>query len=180
MEIFGEIEKWTMTKTKFEAMDILNKHDIPCGPILSMKEIAEEPSLRKTGTVVEVDHPKRGKYLTVGNPIKMSDSPTEVTRSPLLGEHTDEVMAELGYTSDQTSPHCAPKARSEGTTMAHDKTEVRKILDAVKASGRTSLTAPEGKQVCDAYGIPVPKEGVATSAAEAAKLACRHGLPGRA
>ena len=57
-----------------------------------MKEIAEEPSLRKTGTVVEVDHPKRGKYLTVGNPIKLSDSPTEVTRSPLLGEHTDEVL----------------------------------------------------------------------------------------
>ncbi len=49
MEIFGEIEEWTKTKTKFEAMDILNKHDIPCGPILSMKEIAEEPSLRKTG-----------------------------------------------------------------------------------------------------------------------------------
>ncbi len=63
MEIFGEIEKWTMTKTKFEAMDLLNAHDIPCGPILSMKEIAEEPSLRKTGTVVEVDHPTRGKYL---------------------------------------------------------------------------------------------------------------------
>jgi formyl-CoA transferase len=97
MEIFGEIEKWTMTKTKFEAMDILNGHDIPCGPILSMKEIAEEPSLRKTGTVVEVDHPKRGKYLTVGNPIKMSDSPTEVKRSPLLGEHTEEILAELGY-----------------------------------------------------------------------------------
>jgi formyl-CoA transferase len=101
MEIFGEIEKWTMTKTKFEAMEILNKYDIPCGPILSMKEIAEEPSLRKTGTVVEVDHPTRGKYLTVGNPIKLSDSPTEVKRSPLLGEHTDEVMKELGYTPDQ-------------------------------------------------------------------------------
>jgi formyl-CoA transferase len=88
-----------MTKTKFEAMDILNEFDIPCGPILSMKEIAEEPSLRATGTVVEVDHPERGKYLTVGNPIKMSDSITEVTRSPLLGEHTEEVLTQLGYSS---------------------------------------------------------------------------------
>ena len=103
MQIFARIEEWTKTKTKFEAMDILNKHDIPCGPILSMKEIADEPSLRKTGTVVEVDHPTRGKYLTVGNPIKMSDSPTEVTRSPLLGEHTEEVLAELGYTKDQVA-----------------------------------------------------------------------------
>ena len=91
-EIFARIEQWTMTKTKFEAMDILNKDDIPCGPILSMKEIIEDESLRATGTVVEVDHPARGKYFSVGNPIKMSDSPSEVTRSPLLGEHTDEIL----------------------------------------------------------------------------------------
>jgi formyl-CoA transferase len=90
--IFERIEQWTMTKTKFEAMDILNKYDIPCGPILSMKEIAEDESLRKTGTVVDLDHPTRGKYLTVGNPIKLSDSISEVTRSPLLGEHTDEIL----------------------------------------------------------------------------------------
>jgi formyl-CoA transferase len=96
-EIFDRIEDWTKTKTKFEVMDILNAHDIPCGPILSMKEVAEEPSLRNTGTVVEVDHPTRGKYLTVGNPIKMSDSPQDVKRSPLLGEHTDEILAELGF-----------------------------------------------------------------------------------
>ena len=103
-EIFARIEKWTMTKTKFEAMDILNEFDIPCGPILSMKELAEDKSLRETGTVVEVDHPKRGKYLTVGNPIKMSASPTEVTRSPLLGEHTDEIlMSVLGYTSAEVA-----------------------------------------------------------------------------
>ncbi len=94
-EIFGRIEEWTMTKTKFEAMDILNEYDIPCGPILSMKEIAEEKSLRDTGTVVEVDHPKRGKYLSVGNPIKLSNSPSEVRRSPLLGEHTDEVLRDV-------------------------------------------------------------------------------------
>ena len=101
MTIFATVEEWTKTMTKFEAMDILNKYDIPCGPILSMKEIAEEPSLRKTGTVVEVDHPRRGKYLTVGNPIKLSDSPTEVTRSPLLGEHTEEVLTQLGYSEQQ-------------------------------------------------------------------------------
>jgi len=93
--IFDTIEEWTMTKTKFEAMDILNKYDIPCGPILSMKELAEEQSLRDTGTVVEVDHPTRGKYLTVGNPIKMSDSISEVKRSPLLGEHTDEILRDV-------------------------------------------------------------------------------------
>jgi formyl-CoA transferase len=86
---------------KFEAMEILNRYDIPCGPILSMKEIAHEPALRASGTVVEVDHPTRGKYLTVGNPIKMSDSPTEVTRSPLLGEHTDEVLGQLGFSADE-------------------------------------------------------------------------------
>src|SRR6266496_5521321 len=61
--------------------------------------------------------------------------------------------------------------------MANNKTAVRRILDKVKAEGRTSLTAPEGKQVCDAYEIPVPKEGVATTAAEAAKLATKIGFP---
>ena len=115
-QIFDRIEQWTTTKTKLEAMDILNKYDIPCGPILSMKELAEERSLRATGTVVEVDHPKRGKYLTVGNPIKLSDSPCEVQRSPLLGEHTEEILsAVLGYSE-------------------------REIAD-IKASG--AITAPE-------------------------------------
>ena len=91
-----------MTKTKFEVMDVCNAVDIPVGPILSMKEIAEEPSLRETGTVVEVDHPTRGKYLTVGNPIKLSDSITEVKRSPLLGEHTDEILTKvLGYSANE-------------------------------------------------------------------------------
>jgi formyl-CoA transferase len=99
--VFATVEAWTMTKTKFEAMAELNKHDIPCGPILSMEELAAEPALRTTGTIVEVDHPKRGKYLTVGNPIKLSDSITEVTRSPLLGEHTQQVLAELGLSESE-------------------------------------------------------------------------------
>jgi formyl-CoA transferase len=96
--IFDTIEEWTKTMTKFEVMEKCNAHDIPVGPILSMKEIADEPSLRATGTVVEVDHPGRGKYLTVGNPIKLSDSPADVRRSPLLGEHTEEILRKvLGY-----------------------------------------------------------------------------------
>ncbi len=98
-EVFEAVETWTTTKSKFEAMAILNEYDIPCGPILSMEELANEPSLRATGTIVEVDHPVRGKYLTVGNPIKMSDSATDVTRSPLLGEHTDAVLSEIGYSA---------------------------------------------------------------------------------
>jgi formyl-CoA transferase len=115
--IFATIEAWTMTKSKFEVMDICNNVDIPVGPILSMKEILEEPSLRKTGTVVEVDHPTRGKYLTVGNPIKMSDSISEVTRSPLLGEHTEEILTRvLGYTDKELAD-----IKSSGAITAPDK-----------------------------------------------------------
>jgi formyl-CoA transferase len=115
--IFDTIEQWTMTKTKFEVMDICNAVDIPVGPILSMKEIAEEPSLRQTGTVVEVDHPTRGKYLTVGNPVKMSDSITEVKRSPLLGEHTEEVLRkELGYSDDEIA-----EIKTSGAITAPEK-----------------------------------------------------------
>jgi formyl-CoA transferase len=116
--IFGTIEQWTMTKTKFEAMDILKKLDIPCGPILSMKELAHEQSLRATGTVVEVDHPTRGPYLTVGNPIKLSDSIADVRRSPLLGEHTDEVLRDVLKYADRE-------------------------IEAIKGSG--AISAPEKK-----------------------------------
>jgi formyl-CoA transferase len=102
--IFATIEEWTKTKTKFEVMEICNPLDIPCGPILSMKELLEEPSLRETGTVVEVDHPQRGPYLTVGMPVKLSASPAEVKRSPLLGEHNAEILKEvLGYSAEEVN-----------------------------------------------------------------------------
>ena len=109
-EVFNAIEDWTMTKTKFEVLEICNPLNIPVGPILSMKELAEEPSLRETGTIVEVEHPERGTYLTVGNPVKLSDSPSEVVRSPLLGEHTDEILREVVGLSDND----IAAARDEG------------------------------------------------------------------
>jgi formyl-CoA transferase len=100
-DIFATIETWLADKTKFEAVDILRKFDIPCAPVLTMKELANDPSLRASGTIVEVPHKKRGTYLTVGSPIKFSDMKPEITASPLLGEHTEEVLASLGYSRQE-------------------------------------------------------------------------------
>jgi formyl-CoA transferase len=66
-----------------------------------MKELSESPDLRESGSIVEVDHKVRGKYLTIGSPIKFSDLKVEVKPSPVLGEHTDEVLADLGYSKEQ-------------------------------------------------------------------------------
>ena len=99
-EIFDEIEKWLADKTKYEAVDVLRKFEVPCAPVLSMKEIAYDPALRASGSVVEVNHKERGTYLTVGCPVKFSDFTPEITGSPLLGEHTDDVLVELGYDAD--------------------------------------------------------------------------------
>ena len=118
-EVFSTIEQWTKTKTKFEVMEICNPFEIPVGPILSMKEVGDEASLRATGTVVEVDHPTRGKYLTVGNPVKLSDSPAEVVRSPLLGEHTEEILSDvLNYSDEEIETIRASGAIGEPKTQA--------------------------------------------------------------
>ncbi len=111
-EIFEEIERWLADKTKYEAVDILRKYEVPCSPVLSMKEIAEDPDLRESGTIVEVEHPTRGKYLTVGSPIKFSGFKPEIMGSPLLGEHNDEVLASLGYTPEDIAELRAKKVIS--------------------------------------------------------------------
>ena len=109
-DIFATIEEWLKDKTKYEAVDILRKFDIPCAPVLSMKELANSPDLRKSGSIVEVDHKVRGKYLTIGSPIKFSDLEIEVGLSPVLGEHTDEVLTDLGYSADDIAKLHAAKA----------------------------------------------------------------------
>jgi len=80
---------------KHEFTKLMNEIDVPCGPVLSTKDIAESEHARIREMWVELDHPTRGKYYNVGMPIKLSDSPVEMKRSPLLGEHTEEILKEV-------------------------------------------------------------------------------------
>ncbi|ATO35500.1 Formyl-CoA:oxalate CoA-transferase [Dickeya dianthicola] len=103
MDIFGAIESFILRtgKNKFDAVEYFGKFSIPCAPVMSMKELLHDESLRKSGSIVEVPHKVRGSYWTVGCPIKFSTLKPEITASPLLGEHTDDVLAELGYSTEQ-------------------------------------------------------------------------------
>jgi formyl-CoA transferase len=95
-KMFALIEEWTSRLTKWEVMDKLNELNVPCGPIMSTKDLIEDETLAANDAVVEVKHPERGSFKTVGCPLKLSDSPVEVETSPLLGEHTAQIYAELG------------------------------------------------------------------------------------
>jgi len=94
-EVFAIIEQWTMKHTKHEVMRVLMEADVPCGPVLSMKDLIEDEALAKRGMIVEVPHRERGVFKTLGCPIVLSDSPVEVKASPLLGEHTAEILREV-------------------------------------------------------------------------------------
>jgi formyl-CoA transferase len=100
-KMFQLIEEWSITRDKWEVLDRLNAANIPCGPILSTKELLEDESLRQEGALVEVDHPERGSFVTVGSPLHLSDSPVDVTAPPLLGEHNTEIYAGLGLSADE-------------------------------------------------------------------------------
>ena len=99
-EIFQMVERWTLSKTKWEAFAELNAINVPCGPIMDTAELLDDQDLRASGMIVEVEHPERGPFKTVGCPFTLSDSPVQVTRSPLLGEHNAEILRELLDTPD--------------------------------------------------------------------------------
>src|SRR5207302_8136827 len=92
------LNKFAEKYTKRELMAILNPLDVPCGPIMSTQDLANDEHVHGRDMWVELDHPQRGKWWNVGMPIKLSASPAVIRRSPTLGEHTDEVLKEvLGY-----------------------------------------------------------------------------------
>jgi formyl-CoA transferase len=98
------INKYAEQHTKRELMGILNSLDVPCGPIMSTEDLANDEHVRGRDMWVELDHPERGTWYNVGMPIKLSDSPAVIKRSPLLGEHTDEVLKQvLGYDDTKIS-----------------------------------------------------------------------------
>ncbi|GAC1542887.1 MAG: formyl-CoA transferase [Vulcanimicrobiaceae bacterium] len=96
-EVFGVVEQWTKNVTKFEVLEKLNEIDVPCGPILSTQDIIDDPSLNASGMIATVDHPERGPFKTVGCPLVLSDTPVAIVASPLLGEHSAEILREIGH-----------------------------------------------------------------------------------
>ena len=96
-EIWKGVEEYTITRTKEEVVDVLGKAGLPCGPVLGMDEIMKDKSLYDCGTLVEVDQPKRGKFVTIGCPPKFSSYSPVVTPAPALGADTDDILKEIGY-----------------------------------------------------------------------------------
>jgi formyl-CoA transferase len=94
-EIDAMIEAWTEKRTKHEVTETLAGAGIPCGAVLDSREVLADPHLRERGMIVELEHPTRGAYPMPANPVRMSDSPTEVIRAPLLGEHNAEIYGKL-------------------------------------------------------------------------------------
>ena len=96
------IEDVTSRQSRQYWLDRLEAHDIPCGPINDYREVMQDPQVRAREMVVETRHPTLGTLSTLGTPIKLSGTPLTPGRpAPLLGQHTDEVLAAAGYGKDQ-------------------------------------------------------------------------------
>ena len=101
-EVDSAIESWSMQHDKYEVMKILGDAGVPCGATQDTAEVLEDPHLIARDMILELDYPKYGTFKTVGCPIKMSDSPTDITRPPELSEHSAEVLSEFcGVTSEE-------------------------------------------------------------------------------
>jgi formyl-CoA transferase len=96
-EVDALIEAWTSQRSKHDVMKILAGAGVPCGACLDTGEVLDDPHLRERDMIIDVEHPVRGRYVTVGNPIKLSASPTTIGPAPLLGQHRHDILAELGY-----------------------------------------------------------------------------------
>jgi formyl-CoA transferase len=94
-EIDAMIEAWTSKRTKQEVTAILAGAGVPCGAVLDSREVLTDPHLKATGFITELEHPRRGSYPMPGNPVRLSASPTDMVRAPLLGEHNAEVYGKL-------------------------------------------------------------------------------------
>ncbi len=89
------IEGWTKERGKYEVMRLMGEAGVPCGACQDTGEVLEDPHLKEREMIVTIDYPGRGAYKTVGCPVKLSDSPVEFSRPPLLGEHTEEALSGL-------------------------------------------------------------------------------------
>jgi len=94
-ELEGIVDGWTQKRTKHEVMELLAAAGVPCGAVLDSGEVMSNEHLRSRGMIVDVDHPTRGRMAIPGSPIRLSASPTEVKRAPLLGEHNAAVYGRL-------------------------------------------------------------------------------------
>ena len=89
------IEAWTGRRSKHDVMRLMGDAGVPCGACQDTGEVLADPHLKAREMILDIDYPTRGTYKTVGCPIKLSDSPAEVSRPPLLGEHTGALLNEL-------------------------------------------------------------------------------------